>query len=113
MEGTIDKTIRLVWFRRPGAEILHLLGLNTFSEEQIRVRLDAILRKDPDFLQKMGAVLMNSMIYAAFKGDEPVFEMNDAQQEIYKTIKSGIDISLMHHEQKIALAKTAINRIIL
>ena len=109
----IDKSIRLVWFRMPGADILQKLALNTDTEEQVRVRLDAILRKDPDFLQKMGAVFMNSMIYAAFKGEEPVFEMNNAQQELFKTIKSGIDISLMHHEQKMALAKTAIHRIIL
>ena len=56
---------------------------------------------------------MNSMIYAEHKGEDPVFEMNDAQQELFQLIRSGIDRALMQHEQKMALAKTTINRIIL
>ena len=108
-----DKATRLMWFRMPGAAILQKLGLKTQSEEQIRVRLDALLKKDPDFLQKMGAVFMNSMIYAEHKGEDPVFEMNDAQQELFQLIRSGIDRALMQHEQKMAMAKSAIHRIIL
>lgn len=93
------------WFKMPAGEVLEWLDvLDDGDDSYISGLFMERVEEEEDFLQEMGKVFVNALVYFRTK-EEPPLEMNRESKVIFRRIKNAIDKSYDNYCQAVENGK--------